>query len=1136
MTKRLFTLLISILPLGLLSQEPWQDLQTYSINKLAPHTNVIPYGSMESLNELDYLHSPYCRSLNGEWYFHYSEKISEVPLDFTAENYDVKGWNRIQVPGNMELQGYGIPVYVNTRNEFPSNPPHPPAENNPVGCYVTDFELPSEWTGQRVIIKFGAVKSAIQLYINGKMVGYSEDSKTPAQWDITSYLRKGRNRLAAKVFRWCNGSYLECQDMWRMSGITRDVLLYAKPQVYISDYKMVASLDTATYRQGSVDLSVKLSSNPPSDAAIEAILYDEQGNKIYSARKDVPKGECVVAFEENIGTVSPWSAENPTLYTLAIKFMQGDSLVELVGGKVGFRNVAILNNQVCLNGVPLVIKGVNRHEHSPYGGHYVTREEMQRDIMLMKENNINSVRTSHYPDDEHWYELCDRYGLYVWDEANNESHAQGYGTESLAKKDEWTDNVIYRVNNMYERDKNHPSVVVWSLGNECGNGICYEKAYRFLKEKDETRPVSYERAELDSNTDIVGIMYPSVDFIAEYARNPKSNRPYIMVEYCHAMGTSCGGLSDYWDTIEKYPLLQGGFVWDWIDQSFLMQDGKRITSKDDAAKANWHALGGDLGALEGLKDDDNFCANGLIGADGTPNAHLAEVKAVYGRGKNQTYKPRYSLSELKNAAITLDKTPVHIKKKKDKVIFSNDNFSITLNARNGFIESYIYNEEELLQNAIRQNFFRPPTLNDIVDNYGAKAWEGLESLSAKVLELTIKKQSKENPIAEAELLMELSTPEERKLYLREIIEVDGKGRMQLSFHFMPNGAVRSLPKMGIQLGLDTLKFKNATFYGNIIETYPDRREAQKVDLYNLPLEKLLPKMPVVPQECGNREAKFVQITDHTGNGLVFTSSEGLNFSIRQHTDSVISAALRQKDLTVSDYWVVNIDHRQAGLGTATCGPGTREPYRLSGDSTYRYRFTIVPISAKDTAIGGWNYSRLFPEHKSFDEDFIVPQSQNIEIKETKSSHNPSQQYGSNFPQLLSDGKCGVAGDYSRDWAGFSGNDTIVLTSCLIESEKLHSVTLGCCHNSSAWVIKPKEMFVQFSKDGINYGNWQPMSLITPLENEKEDNKRLQYRFKSKKGIKASHIRIKISHSGSLPSWHDYSGEPAWLMIDEIEVE
>ena len=597
----------------------WDDVNIHEINRVSPRTNVVPVGEQWS------------QCLNGDWKFKWVDSPSKAPADFYKEDYNVSSWNTIKVPANWELNGYGTPIYVNVDNEFrPNQPPFAPTVDNPVGCYVTEFNIPETWKDRLTFINFGAVKSAYYVWVNGQFVGYTEDAKTNAEFDLTPYVKVGKNKLAVKVYRFSTGSYFECQDFWRLSGIERDVVLYSKPLFHISDYGVVAGLDK-NYKNGKflIDLNIenqsgKLLKNGKVTVSVydgdEEVLHLEHG---VGGLKD-KTGFCL-SSNEPLYNVKPWSAEHPNLYRLEIKILdKKGGVVEQLENHIGFRTVEIKDGKLLINGQYVLIKGVNRHEHDPYTGHVISRDSMERDIALMKQMNINTVRTCHYPDDPYWYELCDKYGLYVWDEANCESHAQGYGERSLAKDERFKDMVFSRVNNMVERDKNHPSVIMWSLGNECGNGINFEYAYDSLKYYSYQRPVTYERAVYDRNTDVIGLMYASPKYLQRFVDDGLDSvyhRPFIMVEYCHAMGNSMGGMQDYWNVIEANEQLQGGCIWDWVDQSFIQHDKEK--------DVDWLAVGGDLGHAYGVGDDDAFCANGVVSSDRTPHHHAAEVKKVY---------------------------------------------------------------------------------------------------------------------------------------------------------------------------------------------------------------------------------------------------------------------------------------------------------------------------------------------------------------------------------------------------------------------------------------------------------------------------------------------------------------------------
>ena len=1113
----IFTALVATL-LTVSAQHYWNNLEVYRLNKVQPHDRIIPDGNQWRM------------SLNGTWRFAYFDTPSKATLNPSR-------WDTIKVPGNVELQGFGVPVYVNMKNEFPSNPPFAPTDYNPTYIYVRTFNLPEHWQGRRTIIKFGAVKSAMYLYVNGREVGYSEDSKTPAEWDITKYLREGKNDLKVKVLRWCDGSYLECQDMWRMSGITRDVELYSVPKTYITDIKVIADIDTNDWTKGLLDITVDIN-REVSSGHIEVSCAGMEMSQ------PLTNNDWFVGLRKEIHNVQPWNDSTPNLYDLIVRLYDGDGReTERITKRIGFRHIDIVGGQLRLNGKPMEIRGVNRHEHSMYGGHYVTPDEMRQDITLMKEMGINAVRTSHYPNDELWYDLCDSAGIYVWDEANVESHAQGYGENSLAKKKEWLNPMLDRIYNMYRRDRNHPCVIAWSLGNECGNGYCMEEAYRFLKGKDNTRPVVYERAELARNTDIVSIMYPSVDFLSEYARNPRNKRPYIMAEYCHAMGNSMGGLKDYWDTIDKYPILQGGFIWDWIDQAFLIENGKlKIENYPDAAansqssffnsQFSW-AAGGDLGELPGIKDDDAFCANGILAADRTPHPHAAEVEAVYTRGRHNIIVGMalvdYSYPQLKY--------DIRTAKTKNAVTFSNDNFSLTVSTADGSITSYIVNGRELLSTPIRWNFWRPPTENDLVDPLGARAWQGLDQLQATLLSVNTVER-KDVAVAELQMLLRLETPDGATMHLKQIVEVNPEGRMQLSYQVVPGRHFLTLPKLGLQFGLDTA-YGSCTFYGNIHETYPDRKTAIRYGLWYKPTADLAAPQYVVPQEQGNRKARYVRFySDSVHLAVLFPDwQSNLNFSVRRWSDSTLTRARRWRDVGDPDpYYTVSIDHLVAPLGTATCGPGVAERYTIAGDRAYTYSFVFDPLLDYSPSGTPFNPFRVHPDLVSSIVELPVEEDNQIYIDDVACTKTPSEKYSEGYLQVLSNSHRGVLGDWNRGWLGFEGEDTVEMTLTLMERETVGEITVGACHSPADWVVKPLDVQASWSTDGKKWSDWKSLDLKNPPADLYRDSRRLNYTLQSRKAKKIKFIRLRFICRPQLPIWHPSAGHPAWLMLDEIEVK
>ncbi len=603
----------------------WENPAVFNINKEPACATFVPYAEVQSALLDEKLSSPFVQSLNGKWKFHWVTKPADRPLDFFQPDFDAGDWKEIDVPSNWELQGYGRPIYVNISYEFTDkpNPPDIPDDENPVGSYLRTFSVPDAWKDKEIFIHFGAVKSAFYIWINGEKVGYSEDAKLPAEWNITRYLQPGVNTVALEVYRWSDGSYLECQDFWRISGIERDVYLYATPKVRIRDFWARADLD-ALYQDGLLSVDVDLQnhhSHKGADLArLEMVLYDAAGKEISKTENEVKlKRESAgkIIFQQRITAPRKWTAETPNLYSLILTLKNDKGEVtETTGCRIGFRKVEIVNGQLLLNGVAILLKGVNRHEHDEFTGHVISEASMIRDIELMKQNNINTVRTCHYPNDPRWYELCDQHGLYVIDEANIESHGMGYDPQrTLGNRPEWTAMHVERVSRMVERDKNHPSVIIWSLGNEAGDGVCFTAAYKWVKGRDLSRPVHYERALDGPNTDIYCPMYDRIEQLVEYAAKPRT-RPLIMCEYAHSMGNSTGNLQDYWDVIEAHPQLQGASIWDWVDQGFVRTN--------DKGEKYW-AFGGEWGG----PSDGNFCCNGLVSPDRTPHPALYEVKKVY---------------------------------------------------------------------------------------------------------------------------------------------------------------------------------------------------------------------------------------------------------------------------------------------------------------------------------------------------------------------------------------------------------------------------------------------------------------------------------------------------------------------------
>lgn len=604
-----------------------------SKNTEEARASFLPFENETQAVKGNYKESPYYKSLNGTWKFLYSENPYKIPADFMSPALDDSEWSDINVPGNWERQGFGIAIYTNTSWEFCSRnnppymdgpkPPYVPETFNPTGVYRTTFTVPSNWDGRQIFISFDGVKSAAYLYINGVEVGMSKDSKLPARYDITRFVKKDLpNQLTLRVFRWNDGSYLECQDFWRISGIERDVYIYSQPKTRINDFTVIAELDKENYTTGEFALKVDVKNHTSNEAnyKVSYRLMDADGVEVLSGMspgKVVDKDR--VEFASEIANVKSWTAETPNLYTLVIKLTSGEN-TEIISEKIGFRTVEIKNRQLLVNGQPILIKGVNIHEHNEFTGHYVDTALMIKDFELMKRYNVNTIRTSHYPQNELFYRLCDKYGFYVIGEANVESHGMFYNLrDCIGNNPSYCDAIVNRNIEMVERDKNHPSIIIWSPGNESGNGYCFYQAYVEMKKLDPTRPIQYERADMEWNTDIFCPMYSTPADLLKYANDPSADRPMIMCEYAHAMGNSLGNFKEYWDIIEKYDILQGGCIWDWVDQGFA--------EVDENGRKFW-AYGGDYGP-KGTPSDDNFLINGIIFPDRTTKPHTEEMKKIY---------------------------------------------------------------------------------------------------------------------------------------------------------------------------------------------------------------------------------------------------------------------------------------------------------------------------------------------------------------------------------------------------------------------------------------------------------------------------------------------------------------------------
>lgn len=616
----------------------WHDLQVNEINRLPLHTMHFAYDPNDfagtGAEYLDKKKSMNYLSLEGTWKFNWVANADERPTDFYKTDLDDSKWNNIQMPGNWEMLGYGQPEYVNNgfawRGHFDQQPPAVPTKDNHVGSYRREINIPSNWDGKRVIAHFGSVTSNIYLYVNGKFAGYAEDSKVAAEFDITPFLKKGKNLIAFQTFRWCDGSWCEDQDFWRLSGPARENYLYARSKDHrLLDVRVETDLKN-NYKDGYLNITAKVQGNTLAYFG----LYDPDGKEVIVTGTDNVKNG-VAKYQLRVKNVRKWSAETPNLYTLVVSPIQNGGMYlpyEIVQVKVGFRKVEIKNKQFLVNGQPVLLKGANRHEIDPDEGYNLSEQRMIQDIMMMKRMNINAVRTCHYPDDPRWYDLCDKYGLYVVAEANQESHGFQYGDDAAAKKPEFAKQIMERNQHNVSMFFNHPSIVTWSLGNETVMGDNFLKAYKWIKEQDKTRPVQYEQARRGEGTDIFCPMYYPVAASEKYAKDPNSPMPLIQCEYNHTMGNSGGNLSDYWDLIRKYPILQGGFDWDFVDQALHRNIVKPMSilpykMNNEELRKIEYCYGGDYNKYD--PSDNNFNCNGIIGPDRQMNPHAYEVAYQY---------------------------------------------------------------------------------------------------------------------------------------------------------------------------------------------------------------------------------------------------------------------------------------------------------------------------------------------------------------------------------------------------------------------------------------------------------------------------------------------------------------------------
>jgi len=930
----------------------WMNPKIFKLNKIEPHSTFLPENLIKESAEYKFL--------NGIWKFRYSENPQIRPKDFYKLEYNLDEWDDINVPANWEVEGYGVPIYVNVPYEFTNaiknsdeayqkdaprpTPPFVPAERNPVGSYRRDFIIPDDWIGKDIFVHFGAVKSAMYIWVNGEKVGYSQGSKTPAEWNITKYLQVGDNTLAVEIYRWSDGSYLECQDFWRISGIKRDVFLYALPKIHISDFWVKANLDDE-FTDGilEIDLEINNVSESETNLSLEIELLYAQ-NIILSETIPVEK---VVRYSQIIPNVTHWTAETPNLYQTRISLLKGNEKIHEVISNIGFRNVQIVDGLLKVNGKAVTLKGVNRHEHDPKTGHVISEESMITDIKLMKQFNINSVRNSHYPTAQRWYELCDEYGLYVIDEANIESHGMGYDPDiTLGNNPDWIDAHLDRVKRMVERSKNHSSIIIWSMGNEAGDGICFTECYKWIKQRDPSRPIHYERAENGDNTDIYCPMYSAIKHLEDYGRL-QQKKPLIMCEYTHAMGNSNGNLQDYWDVIEKYEQLQGGFIWDWVDQGLLTTN---------EAGVEYYAYGGDIGPAD-VPSDENFCINGLVFPDRSLHPAMWEVKKVYQyidfefdlKMKKLTINNKYDFINLdmfnftwkieKAGEIIIEREidDIDLVPKESTIIDlnfpdleENDNYYLFIEAKTKFAENLLPQNHLV---ATEQYLLKIKQTEEIDEAFTGKILENETSICVKAAsyQVEICRETGNMKLSNDKLILIednffpnfwraatdndhgnglkkrcgiwQTMSENRRL---ESVEIKGNS-IQLIFELLHNQSsfqitlmpidagmkvvcnlkasieLPEIPRLGINMKINK-DLQNVNWFGRgPHENYQDRKDSAFISEYSSTVSEMF--VPYIrPQENGYRtDVQCVSFTDANGKGLRFIGRSKICFSALEYT-------------------------------------------------------------------------------------------------------------------------------------------------------------------------------------------------------------------------------------------------------------
>lgn len=1020
----------------------WENPSVTNINRLPPRAYFFPYPDSATASTLDRGVSPWVLCLNGVWKFHYAQSPGDAPAGFESSSFDASAWGSIRVPCSWQMLGHGRPHYTNVQYPFPVDPPHVPTEN-PTGSYLREFHLPENWAGRVITLRFEGVDSAFHLWVNGKAVGFSKGSRIPAEFDITGLVAPGRNVVAVRVYQWSDGTYCEDQDMWWLSGIFRDVYLVASPKVHIRDFCVKTDLDES-YTDSILQVSAILNKSA-GGMRVEATLLDAGGRSVGTRRADC-KGESV-DIRMPVKTVNKWSAELPYLYTLllTLKTANGDTL-EVIPQQVGFRKIEIRNALFLVNGVAIKLKGVNRHEHHPDLGRAVPYETMIEDILLMKRHNINTVRTSHYPDDPRWYDLCDRYGIYLIDECDLETHGFCCVKDwkgNPANDPQWEAACLDRMERMVYRDRNRPSVIMWSLGNEANFGCNHRAMAAMTKKLDPTRPVHYEGDGRVESADVFSRMYPHLDWVKTVGAGTEpvdlgdgpsmryTQYPFIMCEYSHAMGNGPGGLLEYWEeAIWKHDRILGGCIWEWIDHGIRQRtaDGRE-----------YFAYGGDFGDEP---NDGNFVCDGLVFPDRKPSPGLTEYKKIIQPVKIEAVNPakgllrltsRYDFASLEhlllswsvtcddrilqsgtmpaqtlkarksrnitipfempkdvpsdNCYLTVSFTlaadtswaqrghevaweqfqlPVKvagqpaiaisaippIRRAEDgcRIRFSGADFDITFDRIRGGVTSWVSNGQTLMLAGPRLNFWRAITDNDRGwDNAGAWRQAGLHRLQHRIDGFKI------DSIAGGRAMRvtvgaRIAPPVQDQAFNCDYTyTIYGNGVVRIEAHGVPCGTWSpTLPRIGLQMTLPLALNRVSWFGRGPGESYADTKQANRFGMWKAGIDDLYTPY-VMPQENGNRtDVRWVALTDIRGMGLLAAGVPDLNFSAHRFTTQDLDAARHTHELTPRDSITLNLDWRQNGIGSGSCGPGPWERYLLKSEE-FRFSVLLRPVNTDATS-------------------------------------------------------------------------------------------------------------------------------------------------------------------------------------------